>query len=72
MLGPDERLRMIQGGLLAREPLVCDDCGAPILPGERALCGDGYVRAYGEFALSREGEEPNWPHVHERCVAKKP
>ena len=70
MIQSEELQRMIRDGLIAPEAIACVDCGKPIVAGERALCDDGYVRPYGEFALSREGEEANWPRAHERCLPK--
>jgi hypothetical protein len=67
---PLEKIRLRRDGLIARTPLVCEVCGQPIAPGESALCGDGYLRIYGEFVLSELSDlyEDNWPVSHERCA----
>ncbi len=69
-LDPHERLRLLRDGMLARLPLVCEECGGILRPGTLVLCADGYARVYGEFILSEEDElhEENWPVAHAGCA----
>lgn len=72
-LPPQERRALIEGGMVHRAPLICDECGRPMLAGERVMCADGYERIYGEFVLSVDGlPEDNWPTAHAACAAGTP
>jgi hypothetical protein len=69
-LDPRERVQLLRDGFLAREPILCDDCGSLLVAGALVLCADGYVRIYGEFLLSEDDglHEENWPVAHASCV----
>lgn len=66
-----DRVEGVRAGTVAPEPLLCDECGRPMRPGERVLCGDGYARIYGEFVLDPRDDlhEDNWPVTHAACGA---
>jgi hypothetical protein len=61
---------MVRDGLLDRHPLMCEDCGRPLEPGDLVLCNDGYARVYGEFVLAPTDDlhEDNHPHTHAACA----
>jgi hypothetical protein len=68
-LPPQERIQLAAEGLIIRQPLLCDECGAVMEPGEPVMCNDGYERVYGEYVLSEVDElhEDNWPATHAGC-----
>jgi hypothetical protein len=61
---------MIRDGLLAREVLLCVECGGVMEPDDVVLCADGYERVYGEFVLEATDElhESKEPIAHSVCA----
>jgi hypothetical protein len=56
--------------MVDERPIRCEVCGAPIEPGQRVLCNDGYDRIFGEFVLVERDDlhEDNWPQAHSACL----